>query len=331
MENGSELLANCEFVAFDIETTGMSARNDRIVEIGAVRFRADGSEIAAFQRLIHPGRAIPYAVTRIHGITDQMVREAPREAVILPEFLQFLGETGRTILMAHNASFDVSFLEAAIRRAKLEQPEHDVLDTVIFARRRYVGLPSYSLGSLTRSLGIVNARAHRGLSDAVALKELFRRLIERPPAMATLAELKGHCSARNRFQNVRRRESGGRGYSRGFSSGSYGTSALGAAELVMPAFLQGGEPRGGVGENPAWQSILEEAIAGGRPVAMLYEGGRAAGTSRRVFPRRVMRSGEMLYLVAFCERDGIEKHFRFDRIQQLEAVGHPAVEERGGP
>ena len=331
MENGSELLTDCEFVAFDIETTGMSARNDRIVEIGAVRFRADGSEIGEFQCLIHPGRAIPYAVTRIHGITDQMVRDAPREADVLPEFLRFLGDTRQTILMAHNASFDVGFLETAIRRAKLEQPGHDVLDTVIFARRRYAGLPSYSLGALARSLGIVNARAHRGLSDAMALKDLFRRLIERPPELATLAELQGHCTARNRFQNVRRPASSRRRYTRGLSSGSYAAGALGAPSVMVSATVGGGEAGEPVGEVPAWQSVLMNAMNSGLPVAMIYEGGRAAGMSRQVQPRRIMRSGEMLYLVAFCEQDGIEKHFRFDRIQQLEAVAHPAGEERGAP
>lgn len=122
-------LSETEFVAFDLETTGLSSRSCQIVELGAVRFRLDGTEVGCIEQLVDPGCAIPPAVTRIHGITDAMVRGMPNVATVLPQFLEFLGGTD-TLLLAHHAPFDTRFLNRAFTRSALECPPHSVFDTL---------------------------------------------------------------------------------------------------------------------------------------------------------------------------------------------------------
>ena len=105
-------LAEVEFVAFDLETTGLFPVVNRIVEFGAVRFRLDGRELGTWEQLVDPECPIPPGVTEIHGITDTMVRGQPTVARALPGFLDFLGRT-EAILLAHNATFDLGFLNFA--------------------------------------------------------------------------------------------------------------------------------------------------------------------------------------------------------------------------
>lgn len=95
-------LSETEFVAFDLETTGVGPRSCQIVELGAVRFRLDGTEVGCIEQLVDPGCPIPPAVTRIHGITDAMVRGMPTIAAVLPRLLEFLGSSA-TLLLAHHA------------------------------------------------------------------------------------------------------------------------------------------------------------------------------------------------------------------------------------
>jgi DNA polymerase III epsilon subunit family exonuclease len=178
-----------EFVAFDTETTGCTAESGRMVEIGAVRFRSDGSEVDRFQTLINPRRSIPWAVTRIHGITDDMVRDCPCESEVLPTFISFLGDASSTILMAHNAGFDMAFVGNALARCGLSPPVHAVLDTVRLSRRRAPELPSHSLRSIVRSFGLGTTTDHRGLSDSVHLMQIFQRLVARSPAIESVDHL----------------------------------------------------------------------------------------------------------------------------------------------
>ena len=120
---------NVEFVAFDLETTGLSSAFCHIVEFGAVRFRADGTELDRLEQLVDPGCPVPRDATAVHGITNDMIRGQPTVEEVLPEFLQFLGGTD-TILMAHNASFDLGFLAVALHRLGANVPEHPVVDIV---------------------------------------------------------------------------------------------------------------------------------------------------------------------------------------------------------
>ena len=108
-----------QFVALDLETTGLMAETDRIVEIGAVRFLPDGREIGRFQRLVNPQRPMSPAAYAIHGLSDADLADAAPAREILPEFLSFLGDADSTALIAHNAAFDAGFLGRELSRAGL--------------------------------------------------------------------------------------------------------------------------------------------------------------------------------------------------------------------
>jgi DNA polymerase-3 subunit epsilon len=105
-------LSEVEFVAFDLETTGLFPVVNRIVEFGAVRFTLDGRELGTWEQLVNPECVIPPGVTEIHGITDAMVRGQATLAQALPGFLEFLGDTD-AILLAHNATFDLPELRGS--------------------------------------------------------------------------------------------------------------------------------------------------------------------------------------------------------------------------
>ena len=110
------LLTDTTFVAFDLETTGMNVRMDRIVDLGAVRFRPHRSHDAEFDQLVDPERSIPDVVSQIHGIYDCDIAGKPTISCVLAKWDQFI-PSERTILIAHNASFDRGFLGAAGRGA----------------------------------------------------------------------------------------------------------------------------------------------------------------------------------------------------------------------
>jgi DNA polymerase III epsilon subunit family exonuclease len=169
------------FVALDFETTGLSPDTDRIVEIGAVKFRmvegTDGWRITTegeYETLIHPGRSIPAEASAIHGISDLDVSQAPYFKAAAGSFLPFLANT---VIVAHNAPFDLGFLLAEARRAGLPEPLNPAYDTRNLAKTAVPGLPSYSLQNLARSFDIRQKDAHRGADDARVCMELFGKCI----------------------------------------------------------------------------------------------------------------------------------------------------------
>ena len=171
------------FTVFDLETTGMSAVRDRIVELAAVRIERDGS-LRRYQQLVNPGRRIPPGATRIHHITDEMVAAEPGFELVGAEFLQ-LAE-GST-LVAHNARFDLSFLQESLARCGLELWRGRTLDSIRLLKQSHPGLPSYSLQTLRRLFALEDPwremEAHRAGADvewtrqllALSLTELIKR------------------------------------------------------------------------------------------------------------------------------------------------------------
>jgi len=157
------------FVAFDLETTGLSPHLDRIVEIGAVKF-VDGRETARWGQLINPGIPMPAGAAAVNGITDAMLTGQPRLEDVLPDFLTFLNAT---VLVAHNASFDLGFLRSALGRHGLGLLSHDYVDTRLMAQKAFPGRANYKLQSLAVDLGIVSRDAHRAVDDARVCQELF--------------------------------------------------------------------------------------------------------------------------------------------------------------
>ncbi|MBE6392919.1 MAG: 3'-5' exonuclease [Lentisphaerae bacterium] len=168
------------FTIFDVETTGRSPVYDRIVEIAALRIEKDGTE-SRFSTLINPGRRIPYSSMRIHHITDAMVMTAPRFEDIAQDFMTFISGS---ILVAHNARFDLGFLQESLARCGMMIWEGDTMDSVRLARGVFPGLPSYKLQELriTLDLGCNTGTAHRAGCDvewtAVLLRKALTVLIE---------------------------------------------------------------------------------------------------------------------------------------------------------
>jgi DNA polymerase III subunit epsilon len=165
-----------EYVAFDLETTGLSARRDRIVELAAVRFTADGAEIARFQQLVNPECPMPAAARAIHGISDADLAGEPTAAEQLPRLLEFIGDPDSSFLVAHHAVFDAGFLGRELSRAGLNLPAHRVYDTLALSRRCRPDLPSHRLDRLARCHGLLTGPGHRALVDALRVKQLWLKL-----------------------------------------------------------------------------------------------------------------------------------------------------------
>jgi DNA polymerase-3 subunit epsilon len=168
-----EILPEREYIALDLETTGLMADMDRVVEIGAARFRADGEELGRFQRLVNPERPMSPAAFAIHGLSDDDLAKAPPIRDVLPEFRLFIGNPSTTSLLAHNASFDAGFLGCEFMRVGLPVPTHSMFDTLALARRRMPWLASHRLDNLAHALGLDPAGAHRAMADCLRVKEIW--------------------------------------------------------------------------------------------------------------------------------------------------------------
>ncbi len=188
MPDHSTLLSDLEFVAFDLETTGLSPHECRIVEFGALRFRLDGTICESFEQLVDPECHIPHGVTRIHGITDAMVRGMPTVGETLPRFVEFLGH-GESVALAHNASFDVGFINAALVIRNAPCLAVPVIDTVRLARRAIPGMYNYRLAGLAVGLQLADAEEHRALSDARLVQRLFCKIAAIRSELTTVGHL----------------------------------------------------------------------------------------------------------------------------------------------
>jgi DNA polymerase III subunit epsilon len=188
MNDTQPRLTDVSFVALDTETTGLFPIMHRLVEVGAVRFRLDGQELATFQTLINPEIPIPKDVQHVHGITDRMVRGKPTIEHVLPQFIEFLGHHD-TILLAHNAPFDLGFLAMALTRLRITYPPHYLLDTLDMARRLYPAWPSHSLEYVATRLKVAKRAEHRALSDARLVKDIFLAVLQHVPAVRTITDL----------------------------------------------------------------------------------------------------------------------------------------------
>lgn len=178
-------IGNVTFVAFDLETTGLSPANDRIVEIGAVKFR-NGKVIDQKSWLVNPGRSIPWLVQQVHGITDEMVKDAPDFATVYREFSDFIEGS---VLMAHNARFDASFLAAEIQRAGFPLPQNKVIDTLKLFRRWFPEAPSYTLSDIVEYTAINPGVFHRALEDSAYLFFIFQKGLAERPDVAYLRDV----------------------------------------------------------------------------------------------------------------------------------------------
>ena len=168
------------FVVVDLETTGGSNSQDAITEIGAVKIKG-GKVIGEFQTLINPQIPIPAFITVLTGITDAMVITAPPIGEALFSFFEFLGSPNETVLVAHNAPFDIGFLKASARNFQISWPNYQILDTVKLARNLLARdeVINFKLASLAAFFKSQTDPSHRALSDARATVDVFHGLLER--------------------------------------------------------------------------------------------------------------------------------------------------------
>jgi DNA polymerase III epsilon subunit family exonuclease len=285
------------FAVVDVETTGLEpALGHRVCEVAVLRGQA-GAVLDTWSTLVYPGRSIPADTQQVNHISDAMVRDAPPFALIAPAFLDRLRDT---VLVAHNAPFDRSFLQQELRLLGLPAAALPalVVDTCELSRQCY-RFASNSLGALGRSLGVrASSPAHRALADVTTTWGVLgwfiadlRRQGRRLDTLADLLALQG----------------GGRGRSR-----SRGRPAFGTAR-----------PAAAAERSESTTTLVTRAIAAGQTLQTRYIAADGTLSERRIAPRRVTLELGTMCVVAYCYLRQEERTFRLDRLEIL------AVEEVG--
>ena len=192
----SDLPLHCEFVAFDIETTGLDGDKDHVTEIGAVQFSAEGQVLHSFQTFVNPGVPIPPEIVTLTGITDRDVFGAPTEAKAVKEFLDFIGDRP---LVAHNAQFDTGFI-ARIAEANGYEFHPIFVDTLPMAQSLLPELKRHKLDTVSHALGMADFNHHRASDDAAVCGRIFLKLLSRVEEAGgtTLNDLERVCAETNR-------------------------------------------------------------------------------------------------------------------------------------
>jgi DNA polymerase III epsilon subunit len=162
------------FAFLDVETTGLDpVSGDKICEIAVIK-TIDGQVADEFVTIVNPGRNIPERAISIHGITQVMVNRAPLFRDIAKDLLDFLNDT---VIVAHNAKFDLEFLRSELKNLNQPLPENEVIDTLGIARR-YYSFPSNSLGEIARYIGLPIDEEHRALADVTTTKDIFEYFLK---------------------------------------------------------------------------------------------------------------------------------------------------------
>lgn len=174
LQEREQALAEATYVVFDVETTGLSVINNKIIELAGVKMK-DGKEIDRFATFIDPHEKIPYHISQLTNITDEMVRGAPDIAEKLPEFIEFIGDA---VLVAHNAKFDMGFLQANLKRLGLQECPNPALDTLELARLLFPSMKNHRLNTLSDKFKISLENHHRAIDDSIALGHVLFHLIK---------------------------------------------------------------------------------------------------------------------------------------------------------
>ena len=161
-----------EFVAFDLETTGLSSRSDRIIEIGAVVLK-NGQEVDRFQTFVDPERPLERKIVELTGITDEMLIGAPKIEEILPKFLDFIGDR---VLVAHNSDFDTGFIRAECQRLGYDY-HYTAADTLILSQNLLPQLNKFKLNIVSNALSLPDFNHHRAADDAMTCGLIMAKLM----------------------------------------------------------------------------------------------------------------------------------------------------------
>ena len=271
-------LDSLTYVAFDVETTGLSAVAQKLVELSGVKFNPLSHEVETFSRLINPEIPIPREVTNIHGIDDKMVKGKPTVRQVVPEFLDWIGFN--SVLIAHNAPFDLDFMRVNVARLGLECPTNYVIDTLVLSRECLPEAPRHQLKTVVETLNLPSGGYHRALADSVHVKDVFLTLIK--ASNLTLFE---HLCALGAVTT--------------FNFDQY-------KDQVIESMSERDR------EN---MTLLEKAIADSSTLEITYNG--AVMTTRRIRPISLVHSRGQIYLTAYCNTVRAERTFRVDRIGKL--------------
>jgi DNA polymerase III epsilon subunit family exonuclease len=279
--NFDTALSNIEFVSFDIETTGLSPALAKIVELSGIRFRLDDDAVSIFSTLINPGCLIPPQVTAIHGITNEMVADAPCASEVIPGFFRWIGDPD-IVLVAHNASFDLGFLKFAIAKEQLPVPMNHVIDTLSLSRRLVEDVPNYKLSTLTSELALGGGGYHRALSDSHHVRNLLTHLIK--------------SNSLKRWQDVAELK----------CLQNFGVVHDVSDSMSSPPHLAG------------FIEAIRQAIQGNLSVSFKYKG--VHSSKRRVSPTALIEDKGVFYLTGNCHRMLEQRTFRVDRMHDLAVV-----------
>ena len=162
------------YVVFDVETTGLSAVYDTIIELAAVRLK-NGEIVETFERFANPHHPLSSTTTELTGITDDMVKDAPEVADVVKDFSEFIGDS---ILVAHNAKFDMGFFYEASKKAGLPAVAYPVIDTLELARFIHPEMRNHRLNTLAKKYNIELTQHHRAIYDTEATAHLFLKLMK---------------------------------------------------------------------------------------------------------------------------------------------------------
>ena len=164
------------YCVLDLETTGFSAKTEKITEVGIMKIQ-NGEVLEEFSCFVNPEKHIPERVTEVTHITDEMVKDAETIDKVFPKILEFLGDTKNTVLVAHNANFDVGFLKQNAINLGLDF-DYTYLDTLSLAKDLFPDYKTYKLGRIADRLGIKVEVAHRALDDVDTTVKVFNVMVD---------------------------------------------------------------------------------------------------------------------------------------------------------
>jgi DNA polymerase III epsilon subunit family exonuclease len=274
-------LAELEFVAFDVETTGLSPVANRLVELSGVKFRMDSDQIDTFSTLIDPEVSIPAQVTAIHGITDEMVEGAPTFKQAVTDFVEWSGKD--SVMMAHNAPFDVEFLRVNLARAGAACPSNYVVDTLTISREFLRETRNHQLKTVVEHFNLPAGDYHRALADSIHVKGVFL------------------CMSKD-YQLKRWEDLTVNGFVTTFDYDRFAESSMGAMSEKTIEIVES----------------IREVISKSASMTMEYQG--MYKSTRTVQPTALIHSRGNYYLTAFCRRAQAERTFRVDKISKVKAL-----------
>ena len=182
-----------------IETTGLSFKTEKITELGAVKLK-NGEIIDTFESFVNPEKPIPDKIVQITNITDDMVKDAPTIEEILPKFIEFMGDS---VLVAHNASFDIGFIRYNAEQIGYKL-DNTYIDTLRLAKELFPDYKKYKLGIIAENLGIKVEVAHRALDDVITLVKVFNVMIDmmKEKGISKINEIDEKCQGEINVKNL---------------------------------------------------------------------------------------------------------------------------------